>query len=62
MAALKKNAKARKTFEGFTPSQQRDYVDWLTEAKQDATREKRLATTIEWLAEGKPRHWKYQNC
>jgi uncharacterized protein YdeI (YjbR/CyaY-like superfamily) len=62
LAALRKNAKAKKTFEGFTPSQQREYVEWLTEAKQEATREKRLATTLEWLAEGKQRNWKYQNC
>jgi uncharacterized protein YdeI (YjbR/CyaY-like superfamily) len=62
VAALKKNSKARQTFERFTPSQQREYVDWLVEAKQEATREKRLATAIEWLAEGKQRHWKYQNC
>jgi uncharacterized protein YdeI (YjbR/CyaY-like superfamily) len=62
VAALRKNAKARKTFAGFTPSQQREYVEWLREAKQEVTREKRLATTIEWLAEGKQRNWKYQNC
>ncbi len=62
VAALRKNARAKKTFQGFTPSQQREYVDWLTEAKRDATRDKRLATTIEWLAEGKQRNWKYQNC
>ena len=62
VAALRKNAKARETFEGFTPSQQREYVDWLTEAKQAATRERRLATCIEWLAAGKQRNWKYQNC
>ncbi len=62
VAAFRKNAKAKKTFEGLTPSQQREYVEWLTEAKQEATREKRLATTIEWLAEGKQRYWKYQNC
>ncbi len=61
-AALKKNARARKTFEDFSPSQKRDYVDWLTDAKQEATRERRLATAIEWMAEGKSRNWKYQNC
>ena len=61
-AALKKNAKARRTFENFSPSQKRDYVDWLTDAKQEATRERRLATAIEWMAEGKSRNWKYQNC
>jgi uncharacterized protein YdeI (YjbR/CyaY-like superfamily) len=47
VAALKKNAKARATFERFTPAQQREYVEWLIEAKQEATRERRLATTIE---------------
>ncbi|MGH8198402.1 MAG: YdeI/OmpD-associated family protein [Steroidobacteraceae bacterium] len=62
VAALEKNAKAKKTFQGFTPSQQREYVNWLTEAKQETTREKRLATTLEWLAKGKQRYWKYQNC
>jgi len=62
LAALRKNAKAKSTFEKFTPSQQREYVDWLTGAKQEATRERRLATTLEWLAEGKQRNWKYQNC
>lgn len=59
-AALKKSAAARKTFEGFSPSAKREYVEWITEAKQDATRQKRLATAIEWMAEGKSRNWKYQ--
>jgi uncharacterized protein YdeI (YjbR/CyaY-like superfamily) len=59
-AALKANKEARKTFEAFGPGNQREYVDWLIEAKTEATREKRLATAIEWLAEGKPRLWKYQ--
>jgi uncharacterized protein YdeI (YjbR/CyaY-like superfamily) len=61
-AALKKNAKARKSFENFSPSQQREYVEWLTDAKQEATRERRLATAIDWMAQGKTRNWKYQNC
>jgi uncharacterized protein YdeI (YjbR/CyaY-like superfamily) len=59
-AALKKNAKARKTFEAFAPSKQRDYLEWVTEAKREETRNERLATSIQWLAEGKTRHWKYQ--
>jgi len=57
--ALKKNAKARKTFEDFPPSKRRDYLDWVTEAKREETRQERLATSIKWLAEGKARHWKY---
>jgi len=62
LAALKKNKKALATFEAFSPSHQREYVEWVTEAKQEATRAKRLATAIEWMAEGKSRHWKYKNC
>jgi uncharacterized protein YdeI (YjbR/CyaY-like superfamily) len=58
-AALKKSAAARKTFDAFPPSHRREYVAWITEAKQPATREKRLVQTIEWLTEGKPRNWKY---
>ena len=58
--ALKKNAKARKTFDAFAPSKQREYLEWVTEAKRDETRRERLATSIQWLAEGKPRHWRYQ--
>ncbi len=61
-AALKKNAKARATFAKLTPGRQREYVDWLVEAKQAATRERRLAQAIELLAAGKPRYWKYQDC
>ena len=60
MAALKKNKKAQTTFEGFPPSHRREYIEWITEAKTDATREKRIATTVEWLTEGKQRMWKYQ--
>ena len=60
--ALKKNAKARKTFENFSPSNKREYVEWVTEAKREETRRQRLATSIEWLAEGKVRNWKYLNC
>ncbi|HEY4337612.1 MAG TPA: YdeI/OmpD-associated family protein [Puia sp.] len=59
-AALKKNKKAHATFGGFSPSHRREYIEWITEAKTDATREKRIATTVEWLEEGKQRMWKYQ--
>jgi len=56
---LKKNAKAAKTFENFSPGNKREYVNWLTEAKTEETRNKRLATAIEWMEEGKIRNWKY---
>ncbi len=62
VAALKKNPRARAAFQRLTPAQQREYVEWLTDAKREATRERRLATTIEWLALGRQRNWKYQNC
>src|SRR5512143_85087 len=58
-AALKKNAKARATYEGFSPSRKREYLEWITEAKTEETRKKRLTTAIDWMAEGKPRMWKY---
>lgn len=58
--ALAKNARARKAFDGFSPSHRREYVEWIQEARREETRAKRLATAIEWMAEGKPRHWKYR--
>jgi uncharacterized protein YdeI (YjbR/CyaY-like superfamily) len=58
-AALKKNAAARARFESFSSSQKRDYSEWIGEAKQDATRRKRTETAVGWIAEGKPRNWKY---
>ena len=61
-AALAKAPHAKATLEGFPPSAQRDYLEWIAEAKQDATRAKRIATAVEWLGEGKRRHWKYENC
>jgi uncharacterized protein YdeI (YjbR/CyaY-like superfamily) len=61
-SALKGNPKAFTTFQKFSPSHQREYVEWVTEAKTEATRQKRLATALEWLAEGKSRNWKYEKC
>jgi len=61
-AALETNPKARAVLEGFPPSARRDYLDWIADARQDATRAKRIATAVEWLAEGKKRHWKYERC
>ncbi|MBI3097320.1 MAG: YdeI/OmpD-associated family protein [Planctomycetes bacterium] len=58
----RKNAKARATFEAFPPSHRREYVEWITGAKQAETRSRRLATTIEWLSQGKQRNWKYAGC
>jgi len=59
-AALKKNKKAAAAFEAFSPSCKREYIDWIAEAKRPETRDKRIATAMEWIAEGKQRNWKYQ--
>jgi uncharacterized protein YdeI (YjbR/CyaY-like superfamily) len=59
-AALKKNAAAKKAFEAFSPSHRREYVAWIAEARQEATRQKRIAQAIEWMSEGKSRNWKYE--
>lgn len=61
-AALMKNRKAAAVFDGFSNTNRREYIEWITEAKRAQTRAKRLAQTLEWLAEGKPRNWKYQDC
>jgi uncharacterized protein YdeI (YjbR/CyaY-like superfamily) len=59
-AALKKNKAALATFESFSPSAKREYVEWIVDAKTDATRAKRIEQAVEWIAEGKKRNWKYQ--
>lgn len=57
--AVKRNKKAWETFEKFSPSYKRDYAEWITSAKAEDTRNSRLKQAIEWMAEGKPRNWKY---
>jgi uncharacterized protein YdeI (YjbR/CyaY-like superfamily) len=59
LAALKKNRKALVTFEGFSLSHRREYIEWITEARTDETRQRRLDTAVAWMAEGKGRNWKY---
>ena len=58
--ALTKNKKAQTHFENFSPSAKRDYVEWITEAKTDETRNSRLKLAVEWMSEGKRRNWKYE--
>ena len=58
-AALKKSPKAKRTFENFSPSCKREYVEWIVGAKRDETRQRRLSTAIGWLNEGKPHNWRY---
>jgi uncharacterized protein YdeI (YjbR/CyaY-like superfamily) len=59
-AALKKNKLASKTFAGFSPSCKREYAEWIAEAKRGETKTKRLKQAVEWMAQGRSRHWKYQ--
>ncbi len=61
-ALLKRNAKARAAFENFSYSHKKEYVEWITEAKQEETRKRRLVTALEWMSEGKTRNWKYESC
>jgi uncharacterized protein YdeI (YjbR/CyaY-like superfamily) len=59
MKAISKNKKALKTFEGFSNTNKKEYVEWVDGAKTEETKEKRLETAVEWMADGKIRHWKY---
>ena len=59
-SAVQRSGKAWANFMGFSPSKQKEYVEWIAEAKTEETREKRMETAIEWMEEGKSRNWKYQ--
>jgi uncharacterized protein YdeI (YjbR/CyaY-like superfamily) len=61
-AALDKAPRAKAAFDNFAPSHRREYLEWIGDAKRDETRQKRIATTIEWLNEGKKRNWQYERC
>jgi len=58
-AALAKNKKANANFESFPPSHKREYLEWITEAKREETRDRRIAEAVKWIASGKPRNWRY---
>ena len=62
MKELKKNKKALAVFDAFSYSHKKEYTEWITEAKAEDTRQRRLATAIQWMTEGKARNWKYMNC
>jgi uncharacterized protein YdeI (YjbR/CyaY-like superfamily) len=61
-AALAANPQAAQVFDKLAPSHRYEYLQWITEAKRDETRAKRINQALEWLAEGKKRNWKYENC
>ena len=58
--ALKKSKKAKAAFDAFSPSHQREYIEWITEAKSADTRARRLAQAVAWIGAGKSRNWKYE--
>ena len=58
--ALNENVEAKKVFENASPSFRKEYIMWITDAKTEATRNKRIAEALEWLSEGKGRNWKYE--
>lgn len=60
--ALASSKRAKATFAAFPPGAQREYLEWIAEAKQAATRARRIDQAVEWLAEGKRRNWKYETC
>src|SRR5262249_14065484 len=60
MSALRRNKKALATFAALSPSHKREYLEWITEAKTEPTRERRLSTAVAWMAQGKSRNWKYE--
>ena len=60
LEALRKNKKAKETFDNYAYSHKKEYLEWIIEAKTEPTRNKRMETALEWLAEGKSRHWKYK--
>ncbi len=61
-AALAADPAAATVFDGFSPGAQREYTEWIAQAKQPATRERRIAQAVEWIAQGKKRNWKYEKC
>ncbi len=58
--ALEARPDVLEAFEAMAPSRRREYAEWIAEARRDATRAKRIATAVEWIAEGKSRNWKYE--
>jgi uncharacterized protein YdeI (YjbR/CyaY-like superfamily) len=58
--AISENKNAREIFDRFSYSNKKDYIEWIEDAKTETTRIKRMQQAVEWISEGKSRHWKYQ--
>jgi len=59
-AALAKNKKAKAVFDKASYSFKKEYILWVEDAKSAETKNKRIATAVEWISEGKGRNWKYE--
>jgi uncharacterized protein YdeI (YjbR/CyaY-like superfamily) len=59
LAALRNNPKARAAYDELSPSHKREYIEWITEARRSETRKQRVASAVEWIAEGRIGNWKY---
>ena len=59
-AALRKSPKALATFEKFSPSHRREYVEWITSAKLAETRTRRMDKALKSLLQGKSHNEKYR--
>ena len=57
---LREHPQAETQFNNYSYSHKKEYLEWITEAKTEGTRQKRMLTAVQWLSEGKPRHWKHQ--
>lgn len=58
--ALNKHALAKKNFNAFSNSHKREYINYILEAKREATRLTRIQKSIEMLADGKSHNSKYE--
>ena len=60
--ALKTKEGFNLAFSNLTPGRQREYADYISEAKQEATRQKRLEKIIPMIKNGIGLNDKYKNC
>ncbi len=57
--ALAKNSTALAKWKDFSPSHRREYCDWISGAKQDETKARRLKAALTQISKGQPQNWKY---
>jgi uncharacterized protein YdeI (YjbR/CyaY-like superfamily) len=52
-AALAKDAKARSAFDALAYTHRKEYARWVSEAKREDTRQRRVSQALEMLRDGK---------